>query len=587
MTMRLLVLCACLALAAGCTGGSRGSSVVPSVPVKTAKGTGSATFVITVPKQSSQQSTSSTLRPSTRRFAPAQGVRSGVRPQYISPATQSITIVINNTTTGQNGVVNETAGLTPTSAGCQSTLASTVCTLTISGLQADSYTATLTTYDGANGTGNVLSAAQAVAFTITAGENDTIGLTLSGVPVKTLVLPADATTQANSNGDYGLIGQGAHKFIAESLDADGDIIAGPGAPLFTIGTPTGSLAGVTTAPSTTTTLAPNSFTVTPPATYASGTASFPVTPTFAGQATDGCAQIGANCSSVTVTVDMAAVAPPPVYVTNLLNATVTGYDENGNPQTLTGSFPGLCYPIGIAYDPSNGFLYVLNEYCGNAMAYDRNGNLQTLSGSFSGLSDGVGIAYDSNNGFLYVVTNPGYDGCSVGMGNEVLAFDHNGNPQTLSGPFNGLFCLPGGIAYDPSNGFLYVVDGLNTPGAPGVIAYDQNGNQQTLSGSFSGLAGTGQDAIAYDSSNGFLYVTSIFNNTVTAYDQNGNQQTLTGSFSGLNYPDAIAYDPSNGFLYVVNAGNKTVTAYDQNGNRQTLTGSFPGLNDPTGIAIVP
>ncbi len=393
--MRLVTAVFFAAMLAGCAGGSHGTSMMPSVPAKTAKGTGSATFVIKVPPQSSQQSATSTLRPSTRRFAPAQddiaqSLRGGVRPQYISPATQSITIVINNTTTGQNGVVNETAGLTPTSAGCQSTLASTVCTLTISGLQADSYTATLTTYDGANGTGNVLSAAQAVAFTITAGENDTIGLTLSGVPVKTLVLPADATTQANSNGDYGLIGQGAHKFIAESLDADGDIIAGPGAPLFTIGTPTGSLAGVTTAPSTTTTLAPNSFTVTPPATYASGTASFPVTPTFAGQATDGCAQIGANCSSVTVTVDM----PAPVtrlYVTNYNNNTVTAYDQNGNLQTLSGAFPGLSGPTGIAYDPSNGFLYVANVGNSTVTAYDQNGNQQTLSGSFSGLNYPDGI----------------------------------------------------------------------------------------------------------------------------------------------------------------------------------------------------
>lgn len=47
------------------------------------------------------------------------------RPQYVSPATQSMTVAISGPTD-----VNETANLTPTSSGCASTLASTLCTLT-------------------------------------------------------------------------------------------------------------------------------------------------------------------------------------------------------------------------------------------------------------------------------------------------------------------------------------------------------------------------------------------------------------------------------------------------------------------------
>ncbi len=99
--------------------------------------------------------------------------------------------------------------------------------------------------------------------------------------------------------------------------------------------------------------------------------------------------------------------------------------------------------------------------------------------------------------------------------------------------------------------------------------------------------------IAYDPSNGFLYVPNcnILSSacTVTAFSQYGYLMTLSGSFPGLNGgdPDGIAYDPSDGFLYVANYSNNTVTAYDQNGNQQTLSGSLPGLSAPVGITVVP
>lgn len=273
---------------AGCVGSHR--STLPSTSAPEPTGTGTATFVITIPTTSS---------------APTSGLRAinGVRPQYVSPATQSITIDISGPTD-----VDETANLTVSSSGCTSSLASTICTLSVPGLQPGDYTATLATYDQTNGTGNVLSAAQSVAFTISAGTSNTVSLILSGVPAKTLVAPANSNSAANGSGGYDLLGQGAHAFIVESLDADGNIIIGPGAPLFTVGTPSGSLSGVTTSPSTTTSSAPNSFTVTPPTSFASGTASFTVAPTFAGQATDGCTQSGANCSALTVTVDMKSVS---------------------------------------------------------------------------------------------------------------------------------------------------------------------------------------------------------------------------------------------------------------------------------------
>ena len=265
----------------GCGGRAQNHALPPQPgsPIQSA-GKQKITFTIDVPKSA----------------GPTLDNRS---PQYLSPATQSIAIAITGPTT-----VTATTNLTIGSSGCTGSLASTVCTLTVPGLAPGSYTATLTTYDQTGGAGKILSAAQAIPFTITAGQNNAINITLSGVPASTLVLPANSTSSSNGSGGYDIIGQGAHPFAVESLDADGNIIAGPGAPLFSIGTPSGALSGVITSPSTTAVSAPNSFTVTPPTKFAIGTASFTVTPTFAGQATNGCAQAGANCAPMPVTIDM-------------------------------------------------------------------------------------------------------------------------------------------------------------------------------------------------------------------------------------------------------------------------------------------
>ncbi len=58
------------AVLAGCAGGSHGSSALPSTPAQTAKGTGTAVFVINVP---AQQSTTSALRQAQGDTRQAQG----------------------------------------------------------------------------------------------------------------------------------------------------------------------------------------------------------------------------------------------------------------------------------------------------------------------------------------------------------------------------------------------------------------------------------------------------------------------------------------------------------------------------------
>ncbi len=544
------------ALLAGCAGGSHGSSMLPTSPTTNGKGTGTAVFVMNVPQQSASAASRSATSVRTK----------GVRPQYLSTATQSIVIAISGPTT-----VNQTANLTVNSSGCTSTLALTVCTLTVPGLQAGNYTATLTTYDQTGGTGNVLSTAQAIAFTITAGQSNTINIALSGVPASTLVVPADSNTSANGSGGYNLIGQGAHKFIVESLDADGDIIAGIGAPLFSIGPVSGSLSPVTTSPSsgsTTGASAPNSFTVTPPATFQSTTASFTVTPTFTGQATNGCTQTGANCAAVTVTVDMKYLALA-LFVANNASNNVTEYalPDTSNAAPIATISNSVSNPKGLVFD-SSGDLFVANYGNNTVTEYAppyTGAPAATISNSVGGPQ---GLALDSS-GNLFVA--------NYGSGTVTeYAPPYTGAPiATISSGVS----QPTGLALN-SSGNLFVANLINNNVTEYASPYT-GAPIATISNSVSQPTG-----LALDSS-GNLFVANWANTNVTEYalpDTSNAAPTATIS-SGVSQPWGLALD-SSGNLFVANYNNHDVTEYAPPYTGAPTATISNSVNTPFGLAIL-
>lgn len=530
----LVIVLTSVAALAGCAGAGSG---VPNAPSRAASS--GARVQITIPHTTA---TSTAAR----------------RPAYVSPATQSATIVVNE---GATVVLDETANLTPTSTGCTSTLASTVCTLTFA-LAPGSYTLTLTTYDGTNGTGNVLSAAQSVAFTVVAGQANAVAITLGGVPVSVAFLSASAaltgSAQVGYQLDYGATNANLSVF---GVDADGNLIFGAGAPTVSV---TSSNAQVSvTGPST---ASPNLVQLDSNAQTATVTLTATVTPTAASGA-----------SPVTATVAINVPTARTLYLVQLVGSSVYTYDQEGDQQTLQ-FYCGCSTEQDMAYDPADQLLYVTNE-APSVNAYSASsGASQSLAGGFPGLSIPQGIVYDSGNGWLYVVDD---------LAGTVRAYDAQGNAQTLpGGAFPGLY-FPEAIGYDPDNGLLYVTQNST------ILAFNQEGTPQTTSGGFPNLTAAPTD-IAYDPGNHLLYVTNEgyqyniaqFVSTVTAYDAQGNQHTLSGGFPNLENPISIAYDRANGLFYVVNEYN--ITAYDANGNQQTLpSGAFSNLDAPTSIVAVP
>ena len=152
-----------------------------------------------------------------------------------------------------------------------------------------------------------------------------------------------------------------------------------------------------------------------------------------------------------------------------------------------------------------------------------------------------GIAYDSSNGCVYV-TNFNSSSVSVinGATNTVIA-----NISVGSNPL--------GIAYDSSNGCVYVTN-FNSSSVSVI-----NGATNTVIANIA--VGSNSLGIAYDSSNGYVYVTySISNGVVSNCVSviNGATNKVIGRIAVGSNPGGVAYDPSNGYVYVANSNSSTV-----------------------------
>jgi hypothetical protein len=150
------------------------------------------------------------------------------RPAYLSAATASVTIAVNGgAATAQN--------LSLGSSGCTlSSNGAPMCVVTLAA-PIGSDALTITTYDGANGTGHVLSKGT-VTSVVVAGQTNSVGLTLQALPQSVLISIAPGQTGVTGNQTTGftLQGTGAKTFVIAALDAAGDVIVGPGAPAIAV-----------------------------------------------------------------------------------------------------------------------------------------------------------------------------------------------------------------------------------------------------------------------------------------------------------------------------------------------------------------
>ncbi len=475
--------------------------------------------------------------------------------QYVSPATTQMTIDIE-----QGGVpisgYPQTIGLTPTSTGCTSTLANTLCQLSLA-LAPGAYTATISLLDAS---GNALSSAQSVPFTVVAGTNNTIPIVLGGIPHAIDLTPVNAP---NSIGPSGLsvLGMQSIPIAAYTTDADDNIIVGPGAPTMTASVSSvGSGSGIgVTSPSSTT---PNTLAISSTG-YGTATLTVVATPSIGS----------AIQSQIPVTAGY--------YLTTLAGGTMCGFADGSGLSARFGC--GGSRAIGITYDSGDGNFYAADDGNCAIRQVTAAGVVTTIAGGPAncGFADGTGtaakfysvkaITYDTGNGNLYVadncairqVTISGLVTTIAGGGPSACGFaDGTGSAAKFSDSY--------GIVYDSANGDLYVADSTNCA----IRQVTTSGVVTTIAGAgpstgCSFADGTGIAArfnfpedIAFDANNGDLYVADRVNFVVRQVTTAGVVTTIAGSpgISGISAgdgssarfsdPSGLAYDASNGDLYV-------------------------------------
>ena len=498
----------------------------------------------------------------------------GARPRYVSPSTKSMQIKAYNATLALLLATN-TFELTPGSPGCAATSKGLTCTESLA-VPAGSDRFFVTLYDQTNAGGKALSAMRDFPHTVVAGKTATLAIALGGLATSLYVVPPqDAGVTGLFPGPFTITGNAPQAFSLYAVDADGNFIVGPGAPIPAIeGTPV----GVHVTPPLAS--APNTWTMTSafhsttsPRQSASSSILVEATPV-------------PNSGGATVKKSIALkLLQPWIYVMNYSASSyaqaITAYDEYGNQKTLTGGWSTLTKPGWALYVPSNNLLYVSESFApGGILAFDLMGNNKTIGGNFANAYFPGQMTLDTANNEIYVPNNQGP--------NYVTAYDLQGNQQSLpSGAFPEMMDGADALVYDPGNGWLYGTSFADSA----MAAYTSTG--QTLTDS--GFANLGKpEGIAYDPNNGLFYVANYRpyapQNAVTVYDAAGGQHALAGGFPNLTSPGGIGLDPYDGKIFVSNYATYTgsIAVFDEQGNAQTLgSNAFSSVNGPYGIVVVP
>ena len=479
--LRTVACVGALALVVGCGGGGAGSGGLGSaIPKQTNGAANSVRFTVTVPPKTTS---------------------SGRSPAYVSPSTQSMTIVVLQGTTS---VVSQTVGLTPSSPGCTSSLASTVCTTSLS-LAAGSYTASITTYDGTNGTGNALSTAQSVAFTVTANTNNTVPLTLSGIP------KAISVSSAGTN---------AVNVLAQ--DADGNFIIGAGAPAFTVSASSGLAVGTVTQP---TTSHPNLVSFAQASPIVNGTETFSISASYPAGESNACTQTGAVCSLASA---ITAHAGPMAMVSNMNGGTVDGYTL---PLTSSTQSPAVTIPLTSAF-------LLAEDASGNVFAanYGVPTTVLEISPPYTAATVtnvlGGADAYQeavAPNGDLALANTGGT------VGGSLYTPPYTGVPTGINNGLNG----PSGVAFDASNNVYFG----NNATTVSMIAPPYNGSATTVN--------TLQIPLSLTISGNTLFVGENTNIDVFSLPLTSSSTPIASLNSGVFNPYRTTVDAS-GNLWVAN-----------------------------------
>ena len=494
-------------LVSACSGGG-GGSITPASPTSTSTTSSAgaaAKLSIVVPQKST---TSSQL---TKRA-----------PQYISPSSAQLNVAVNGGST-------TAYGLSPSTPGCTVTAQQLSCVFSIPAPAGnDSFALSL-----ADGAGNVLSR-NVVNATLTAGATTPVNVTLDAVPASVAIVPgAAATIDGTASTGFHIPGLFAQPIELEALDADGNVIIGPGAP--TIGTPT--VTGSATVVSANTN-DPNAYVLKSAAGAGGQTISVKATATSADGTTISSSQ------NFTYT---------PAIVT-ASGRLITAYSvESGKQIALWSACPGLCaltIATGIQTDAA-GNVYAMVEFIAGisqtrvVQIYSAGSTVLTSQlNSTNGVTGAVSVAFDKNN-MIYVLNT----GTGFGLTHKPPSItEYAAGATSPKYKITGGLSSPQSIAVD-GTGKVYVSDGAHVSVYPAGAAATWSSQLSDPS-----LASAGY--LAFDKAGG-LYVGDLTNKNIHyfAYNSGSLSTSVTNTLNDPSFqgnPQDFILDPSGNMWLTVN-----------------------------------
>ena len=228
------------------------------------------------------------------------------------------------------------------------------------------------------------------------------------------------------------------------------------------------------------------------------------------------------------------------YVSPPFNITIVN-TTNGS---VTGSIPTSTGPDYLAYDANNGLVYAVNSEDSVVSVID-GANNTVIASIGTGGEDPDSIAFDSANGCLYIANTDSSNLTVInGTTNTVVAY--------VPPLFNEV--LAWSLAVDTQTGFVYVPGGLIYPRSAGITVINDTDNQVT--GLIAWTATFNPVAIAYDGSNGYLYVPGVEN--LTAF--NAAAGVFAGTVPTGSNASFLLFDPVNRMLYAADPKTNTIEA---------------------------
>ncbi|HSF18384.1 MAG TPA: hypothetical protein VLK65_22835 [Vicinamibacteria bacterium] len=262
-------------------------------------------------------------------------------------------------------------------------------------------------------------------------------------------------------------------------------------------------------------------------------------------------------------------------------------------------------PSGLSFSDASGNFFVADSevdempiYAGvNVFEMTTSGNVVSTFNTLSFSTEPTGATYNPNTGHLFFTDDnlvqvweraPGADGM-FGTGDDVAAGDFD----------TGIFGSndPEGIAYDTTQGVLFIADGLNSevyrvsPGANGLFdGVPPGGDDVVTSFDTEGFGVTNLEGIAYDGFRNHLYLVGNPKNQIAQVTVDGTLLRMIDITAAVpNRPSGLDYAPSSQDalifnLYVADRGvDNNVDPNENDGKifEMSLPPLTPGNNPPS------